>query len=102
MNAPEVVLLVLAVAFLVAGAVEATRFSLRYRRTDYKRTPEGRHLMRFTVALAVALWGTLLGAWVPMPVWASLLLAVVVYAWLAFELHVRNRLFTTNQRRGKE
>jgi hypothetical protein len=102
MNPIEKVLLVLAVAFLVAGAFEATRFPLRYRRTNYRRTAEGRHLMRFTAALAVALWGTLLGAWLPLPQWASLLLAVAVYAWLAFELHVRNRLFTANQRRRGE
>lgn len=99
MNPFDKVLMALAVVLLVAGAFEATRFSLRYRRTDYKRSPEGRHLMRFTVALAIALWGTLLGMWLPLPVWGTLLLAVVVYAWLAFELHVRNRLFTINQRR---
>lgn len=91
-------LIVLAVLFLVVAAVEASRFAVRYSRTTWRRNREGRHLMRFTVALAIALWGTLILSVVPLPDWLELLIGVGVYAWLAFELHHRNRLFTWNQR----
>ena len=98
MTALDTVLLVVAVVFLFVAAVEATRFPVRYRVTTWRRTREGRHLMRFTAALAVALWGTLLQAVLPLPLWVSLLVQAAVFAWLAFELHYRNRLFTWNQR----
>jgi hypothetical protein len=91
-------LIALAVLFLVVAAVEATRFAVRYSRTTWRRNREGRHLMRFTVALAIALWGTLILSVVPLWDWLELLIGVGVYAWLAFELHHRNRLFTWNQR----
>ena len=92
------VLLCAAVVFLVFAAVEATRFAVRYSHTTWRRNREGRHLMRFTVALAIALWGTLILSAIPMPDVVQLILGVAVYAWLAFELHHRNRLFTWNQR----
>lgn len=88
----------LATLLLLVAAVEATRFAVRYSRTTWRRTREGRHLMRFTVALAIALWGTLILAVVPLPDWLELLIGVGVYAWLAFELNRRNLLLTWNQR----
>lgn len=91
-------LIVMAVLFLLVAAVEATRFAVRYSRTTWRANREGRHLMRFTVALAIALWGTLILAVVPLPEWLELLIGVGVYAWLAFELYHRNRLLTWNQR----
>ena len=91
-------LIALAVLFLLVAAVEATRFAVRYSRTTWRRNREGRHLMRFTVALAIALWGTLILSVVPLPDWLELVVGVGVYAWLAFELHHRNTLLTLNQR----
>jgi hypothetical protein len=95
------VLIVAAALFLLVAAVEATRFAVRYSREtggEWHNNREGRHLMRFTVALAVALWGTLILAVVPLPDTLELLMGVGVYAWLAFELHHRNTLLTLNQR----
>lgn len=98
MSGVEAALLVLAAVFLVVAAVEATRFAVRYSRTTWRRNREGRHLMRFTVALALALWGTLVLSVVPLPNWVQLVVGAGVYAWLAFELHHRNLLLTLNQR----
>ena len=97
MSALDVVFLVLASAALLAAAAAATVFAVRYR-PIYKETREGRHLFRFTVALALTLWGTALVNVVPVPLHAALAAQAVLFAWLAFELFVRNRLLTLNQR----
>ena len=91
-------LLLLSVALLIYGAAQATRFVLRYRRTTWKRNREGRHLMGFTRALAVILWGTLVLAVLPVPLWLALVAQVILFGWLDFELTRRNYLFTLNQR----
>lgn len=94
------ILLAASVALLVASAVQASRFVLRYRRRAWRRTPAGRHLMAMTATLAVILWATLALAVIPMPTWAALLVQVVLFAALTYELTARNLLLTRYQREG--
>jgi hypothetical protein len=97
-----VVAYVVVVGLCLVAAVESTRFTIRYSRVNYRRTPEGRHLMGLSRALGVALWTTLLSAAfeliAPIPLWVAAMVQTIVFGWLAFEMNRRNRLFTAAQR----
>ena len=95
------VLIALSVVFLIAAAVESTRFIVRYRKVTWRRTREGRHLMGFTRAFAASLWATLLLAVLPIPMVAALVVQVLLFGWLAYAANERNRIFTANQREAR-
>lgn len=92
---------VVVVALVLTAAAEATRFAIRYSRVNWRRTPEGRHLMGLSRVLAIVLWGTLLAAAVPIPFWVAAVEQVLLFGWLAYELNRRNRLFTARQREAR-
>ena len=88
--------LTLTVLFLLAAdALIAWAWVVRYSRHPHWRATEyGRHLMRFSAVVAVALTTTLVLALVDEPPWLGLSLAGVVYLGLGVEMGNRHRLLT--------
>ena len=85
-------LLAVAVALLALCSILGWVFVILYSRVRWYATPEGRHLMKFTTALALAFSLTLLGAIVrPKPA-TEAVLAIALYGWIAWEFANRIRL----------
>lgn len=88
-----------AIALLVLGAVQAWAFVFRYSRENWRKYAEGRHIMGFTVTLAVILSATLLGQlWRTMPLWLGATISAVLFGALDYELYRRHRLLTLAKR----
>lgn len=100
MNAPPPLPGLMMASLMVAGLVAllAFAFVLRYRRVDYKRTPEGRHLIRFTLLI-----GLTYGLTAALPLFAMVspivrvLVSLGLFGWAALEMYARNALFTEAQ-----
>lgn len=90
--------MVVAVSLLVADALIAWAWVFRYRRHRWRATAYGRHLMRFSVLIAVALTGTLVLEFTPWPAAVDISISAVVYAGIGVELLNRHRLLTRAQR----
>lgn len=91
----------LALALVATVSALAWTFVARYARKDWRATPEGRHLMFFTLALAVTTTTTLLFRFVfDEPEGSGLRLGVFIaeFAVLAWQLAIRNRLLTQASR----
>ena len=86
------------VGLLVFAASEFTIFAVRYSRLTWGHTREGRHLMGLSAVLAAALWGTILFAFVPVPLVVAAVVQFAIYGGLAFEGWRRNHLLSVNQR----
>lgn len=81
-------------------ALLAWVFVLRYRRLDWRSTDEGKHIMGFTLCVAIfttlAAEVRLFGPWP-----GTLLVALALYGWLAYLLFSRNWLLHKAQRRER-
>lgn len=91
----------LVIASLLAAGLAgllAFRFVFRYRRVNYKRTPEGRHLIRFTLMFGLTY---VLTALMPLSAFVhplvSVLVSLALFSWAALEMYARNALFTEAQ-----
>ena len=81
-----------AFSLLTIDALIAWAWVFRYRRRDWNTTEYGRHLMRFSLLVAVALSFTVLFGLVDEPPWLGLGISCVVYVGLGAELLNRHRL----------
>lgn len=94
-------LYVAAMVFLGLDALFAWMFVARYARVRWYESAEGRHLMRFTMLLALMFTFTLFGQLVkPRPL-TSLVLSCVLFGWAAFELGIRVWLERRAQREAR-
>ena len=101
---PEVIqaLTFFALAQLTLATVLAWLFVLLYARVRWWATREGRHLMRFTIAFALALSDTLFNTLVqPKPI-TQLVLAIALFGWISWELANRSWLHLQAVRENKE
>lgn len=92
------VLEVLAFALACACAVFAWAFVWMYRRTTWRDSPEGQHLIRFTAAIGTVFTLTVMFAVLPVPPLVRGIVAVVVFGMIARELWRRIALFRAAQR----
>lgn len=104
------IMFIIAVGLRTAAMLFAAGFVLRYWHMPWRATREGRHLMSFSavvaITLAVATANQVIAALddVPAPPRddgaypGRIEIAVVLYAWIAFEMWRRNRLLTRAQR----
>jgi hypothetical protein len=81
-----------AFALLALNAVLGWVFVARFSRVAWYATPEGRHLMKFTAALALTFTLSLLFAIVDPKILTRLLLTIGLFGWIAYELANRIRL----------
>ena len=100
MNYPPPVpgLLVAGVILCALSAALAWTFVVRYFRTRWWETPEGRHLMRFTLVLATTLTCTVAFAVFPIRPLFAAVLQVLLFGALSCELWLRNVLLGDAQR----
>ena len=89
--------MVVAASLLVADALIAWAWVFRYRRHRWAATDYGRHLMRFSALIAVALTGTLVLEFTPWPAPVDLSISALVYAGIGVELLNRHRLLSRAQ-----
>jgi len=97
----EHVLYVVALALLTACAVFGWLFVALYSRVRWYATPEGRHLMKFTTALALTFSLVLLFQAVKPKPLTSLALSIALYGWIAWELANRVRLHLKAKREAR-
>ena len=104
MNEPEVVraLTFFALAQFTLCAVLAWLFVALYSRVRWWATPEGRHLMRFTVGFALVLSISLLDYVVHMKPATKAILSIALFSWIGWELAVRSWLHLQAVREVKE
>lgn len=86
------VLTVTAYALLIACAAFAWLFVILYSKVRWYATPEGRHLMKFTVALALVFSLSLLFRIADPKPLTRVSLSCVLFGWIAWELANRTRL----------
>lgn len=95
-------LYLVAFAALILCAVEAWVFVVLYSRVRWYGSPEGRHLMKFTAALALTFSLTLLFALVhPEPMMRAVL-SIAVFGWIGWELGNRIRLHLRAKRENRQ
>ena len=92
------ILEVLAFALAGACALLAWAFVWMYRRSTWRDSPEGQHLIRFTAAIGAVFTLTIAFAVVPVPDVVQGVVAVVVFGLIARELWRRIALFRAAQR----
>ena len=85
-------LTVVAVSLLVLCAVLGWVFVILYSRVSWYASPEGRHLMKFTMVLSLTYTLSLLFAMVDPKPLTRVLLSVILFGWTAWELGNRIRL----------
>lgn len=91
-------LLTLALALMVLDAVLAWVFVALYSRVRWWATMEGRHLMRFTIAVALMFsLSVLFMVLEPKPLVRGVI-ATVIFGWIAAELGNRTRLLLIARR----
>lgn len=73
-------------------------FVWRYSHVTWQDTPEGRHLMRFSTALAVTFTATLVLNVIPLPPIVGALTSVILFGVLAAEMYTRISLLAFAQR----
>ena len=100
MDQPLYVQILAWVAFslLALNAVLGWVFVARFSRVEWWVTPEGRHLMKFTAALALTFTLSLLFAIVDPKILTRLLLTIGLFGWIAWELANRIRLQVSAKR----
>jgi len=81
-----------AYAALIACAVLGWLFVVLYSRVRWYATPEGRHLMKFTTALALTFSLSLLFAVLKPKPEVRAVLSIALFGWIAWELANRSRL----------
>ena len=95
----------LAAIFALVAAYYAFRFGYRYRKVNWRSSPWGRHVMRFSVLIGVSM-----GTAVALRVLAlfgfsnALVLALIgaaIYGWVAYEMRRRFYLEEETQRLGR-
>jgi hypothetical protein len=91
-------LMMLAFALLAANAVLAWAFVGFYSRVRWNATREGRHLMRFTLILALMFTMTLAFNVVRVPFLVRAVISLALFAGSAYELGNRLRLERRAQR----
>lgn len=91
----------LAIATLLVAltvSVLAFVFVFRYRRVTYRRTGEGRHVMRFSVVIGLTYGLTAASPLLQMvPLTVAILVQLALFGWAALEMYGRNVLFTEAQ-----
>ena len=94
MGQPRLIQILAWVAFalLALDAALSWVFVARFSRVAWWVTPEGRHLMKFTAALALTFTLSLLFAIVDPKILTRLLLTIGLFGWIAVELANRIRL----------
>ena len=92
----------LAFFLLAVSAVQAWAFVYRYSRENWRKWPEGEHLMWLTVVLALMLTMTLVFNAFPPSLWIASSVSVVLFGALVYELYRRHRLLTLAQRDRRE
>ena len=81
----------LAIALLVLGAVQAWAFVFRYSRENWRKYAEGRHIMGFTLMVAIILsLAVEVRIFGPYP--GLQIVAMLLYGWLVYLLGSRVRL----------
>jgi len=91
----------LATALVALGATLAWWFVFLYRRHDWRRYEEGRHVMQFTLMVAIILTlATETRIFGPYP--GIQLVAVALYSWLVWLLLSRIRLMLRANRRQRD
>lgn len=98
MTGPVAGLFVAAMGALIACAVLAWVFVWRYSRLTWRRTAEGRHLMRFTILLGLTFTTTAVLNVVPPPPIVSVSVSLVLFGAIAAELYTRIALLHEAQR----
>lgn len=91
-------LFIAAMGALIACAVLGWWFAWRYSRTTFEDTPEGRHVLRFTILLAVTFTVTAVLQLVPVPPFVGVLASLVLFAAIGAELWTRITLLREAQR----
>jgi hypothetical protein len=95
-------LMSLAFFLLAVGAAQAWAFAFRYAHENWRKWPEGEHLMRLTIVLALLLTMTLVfNAFAP-PLWLAAVVSVILFGALDYELYRRHRLLTLAQRQRRD
>jgi hypothetical protein len=89
---------ILAEVLMGACAVFGWVFVVLYSRVYWKVTPEGRHLMKFTIALSLVFSLSTLFQFTDPGMWARVGLSIALFGWVAFELANRTRLLILAQR----
>jgi hypothetical protein len=99
MNEPPVPGLMMAALMAAsATALLCWWFVWRYSRINWKRTPEGRHVMRLTIALALMFTLTVAFNVAPVPVLWKAVASVVLFGAIGAEMWTRNTLLHDAQR----
>jgi hypothetical protein len=96
------VLVVAAEVLLVACALLGWLFVILYSRVRWYVTPEGRHLMKFTTALALTFSLSVLFQLIHPTLPTRAVLSVVLFGWIAWELGNRVRLHLRAKREGRD
>ena len=91
-----------ALGLLVLCAALAWLFVILYSRVRWYATPEGRHLMKFTVAFALTYSMTLLFYVVHPKIEVRLVLSIAVFGWTAWEMGNRSRLHLKAKREAQQ
>ena len=94
-------LFALAYALLIACAVLGWLFVILYSRVRWYATAEGRHLMKFTTALALTFSLTLLFAVLDPKPEVRAVLSIGLFGWIAWELANRSRLHLKARREAR-
>lgn len=90
-----------ATLLVAAGAVFAWSFVILYRRYDWRATDEGRHIMGFTLMVAITLTLSLeVRLFGPFPF--APFVAVGLYGWIVWLLFSRLRLLVRAQRGSRD
>lgn len=94
MNYPAPIPGLLLAAVIEAGAVALLSwwFVFRYSRIHWKRTPEGRHLMRLTTIIGLTYTATVLSFVLPMTLLVRAIVSLVLFGAAAAEMWHRNAL----------
>lgn len=104
MNQPAPIPGLILAALIAAGAVALLSwwFVFAYARIRWNRTPEGRHLMRLTVYLALTFTCTVVFNVMPVPPIVGPLTSLVLFGALAAEIYTRITLLHDAQREADD
>lgn len=95
------ILVFVALGLLALCALLAWAFVFRYSRVRWHATAEGRHLMKFTIILALMFSLTLLFQVLQPKPLTVVTLSILLFGWAAFELGNRIRLQRVAQREAQ-
>ena len=91
----------LAVGLMGLCAALGWLFVILYARVRWYATPEGRHLMKFTIALSLTYSLSLLFMVVQPKMQTRVVLSIALFGWTAWELGNRSRLHLRAKREAR-